>query len=104
MPRRPNTFFWLPVAVVSRITQINRSSAVTIDPSVFFKGYDPKAFLTSTPPVAGKIPYNPIYGLPSGDYRGRTVEGTNITPGIACCGTGGYQTPREIRLGLRFLF
>ena len=91
-------------AVVSRITQINRSSAVTIDPSVFFKGYDPKAFLTSTPPVAGKIPYNPIYGLPSGDYRGTTVEGTNITPGIACCGTGGYQTPREIRLGLRFLF
>jgi len=89
--------------VVARTTQINRASAVVIDPAVFFKGYNPQDYLTTRPPQAGKIPYNPIYGFPSGDYR-NGGEGVVTAPGVACCGGGGYQFPREIRLGLRLMF
>ena len=73
-------------AVISRTTQLNRAGAIGIDPVDFFKGYDPNKFVT----VGGSVPRNPIYGLPGGDYRAG--------------GTGAYQSPRNIRLGLRFVF
>lgn len=67
-------------AVISRVTQFNRAGAIGIDPVDFFKGYDPKRFVT----VGGTIPYNPIYNLPGGN--------------------GAYQAPRNIRLGVRLVF
>lgn len=88
--------------VVARTTQINRASAFAIDPADFFKGYDVNRYL-SPPAGAGRIPRNPIYGLPGGEYR-NGGEGALVAPGISCCGGGGYQMPREIRLGLRLLF
>ena len=73
-------------AVISRTTQYNRAGAIGIPVAQFFRGYDPKQFVT----VGGPVPYNPIYGLPGGDYRAG--------------GTGAYQAPRNIRLGLRLVF
>lgn len=76
--------------VIARVTQYNRSGAIGIAPNAaaggFFAGYDPKQYIT----VGGTIPYNPIYGLPGGGY--------------AAGGTGGFQSPREFRLGLRLAF
>ena len=73
-------------AVISRTTQFNRAGAIGIPVAQFFRGYDPKQFVT----VGGSVPYNPIYGLPGGDYRAG--------------GAGAYQAPRNIRLGLRLVF
>jgi len=73
-------------AVISRTTQYNRAGAIGISVADFFKGYDPKRFVT----VGGSVPYNPIYNLPGGDYRAG--------------GTGAYQAPRNIRLGVRLVF
>ena len=78
-------------AVISRTTQLNRAGAIGINPDAapggFFAGYDPKKFAVVGSP---SIPYNPIYGLPGGNYRAG--------------GSGAYQAPREIRLGIRLGF
>jgi len=74
-------------AVISRVSQLNRAGAITIDPVDFFKGYDPRRYVTAT---STSIPLSPIYGLPSGSYRAGAA--------------GAYQAPRNIRLGFRFTF
>ena len=78
-------------SVISRTTQLNRAGAIsTVNPDAkpggFFAGYDPRKLVT----LGGGVPYNPIYGLPGGNYRAG--------------GTGAYQNPREIRLGIRLGF
>ncbi|MBI5280754.1 MAG: TonB-dependent receptor [Candidatus Solibacter usitatus] len=81
-------------AVVSRTTQINRTGAISaaqLPLSQFFGGYDVNKFVYPGNYLAGKTPqYNPIYGLPGGNYRAG--------------GPGAYQSPRNIRLGISFLF
>ena len=74
-------------AAISRVTQLNRAGAIGIDPVDFFKGYDPKNFVKVG---SATIPANPIYGLPGGNYN--------------TGGTGAYQAPRNIRLGVRLVF
>jgi hypothetical protein len=80
--------------VVSRTTQINRAGAISfakLPPSKFFQGYKLSDFVfPGNFTTAGLPQYNPIYGLPGGNYR----TGMN----------GAYQSPREIRLGLRLMF
>ena len=78
-------------SVISRTTQLNRAGAIsTVNPDAkpggFFAGYDPRKLIT----LGGGVPLNPIYGLPGGNYRAG--------------GTGAYQNPREIRLGIRLGF
>lgn len=93
-------------AVIARTTQINRTGAISSsvlppDATGFFKGYDPKNFLSPTGNVPGTIAYNAIYGLPSGDYRN---GGPGVVTPKGYNGPGAYQAPREIRLGFRFIF
>jgi hypothetical protein len=81
-------------AVVSRTTQINRTGAISaaqLPLSKFFGGYDVNKFVYAGNYLTGGTPqYNPIYGLPGGNYRAG--------------GAGAYQNPRSIRIGVRFLF
>ncbi|MBI3207809.1 MAG: TonB-dependent receptor [Candidatus Solibacter usitatus] len=80
--------------VISRVTQINRAGAISdarLPVAQFFKGYDVTKFVyPGNFTVAGLPQYNPIYGLPGGNYR--------------TGGQGAFQAPRELRLGIRFLF
>ena len=80
--------------VVSRTTQINRAGAISfgkLPPDKFFNGYKLSDFVyPGNFTVSGLPQYNPIYNLPGGNYRAG--------------GAGAYQSPREIRLGLRFMF
>ncbi len=91
--------------VISRVTQMNRAGAISdalLPTSQFFKGYDVRKFVyPGNFTVTGLPQYNPIYGLPAGDYRAGGAGVGATTPQIS---GGGYQAPREIRLGLRFLF
>jgi hypothetical protein len=77
--------------VIARVTQLNRAGAIGINPDAapggFFAGYDPRKFVIAGSPT---IPLNPIYGLPGGAF--------------AAGGSGGFQGPREIRLGIRLGF
>lgn len=76
--------------VVSRVSQLNRSGAITEDVlplSKFFAGYDVKNYVA---PGKTNAAYNAIYGLPGGSYRAG--------------GTGAYQGPRDFRVGARITF
>jgi hypothetical protein len=77
-------------AVISRVTQMIRASAISsvlLPVDQFFKGYDVRKFVF---PGSTTPPWNPIYGLPGGNYqRG---------------GPGAYQAGRTIRLGASFNF
>jgi hypothetical protein len=73
-------------SVISRTTQFNRVGAIGISTADFFKGYDPRTFVTA----GGTIPLNPIYNMPGGTYNNG--------------GSGAYQAPRNIRLGIRLVF
>lgn len=96
-------------AVISRVTQMNRSGAVSgLTEAAFFNGYDPQAWITRDG-GAGTAPVNPIYGLPGGSYR----HGGNADPqndryatafSVLYPNFGAYQDFRTIRLGLRFIF
>ncbi|MBI3684247.1 MAG: TonB-dependent receptor [Acidobacteria bacterium] len=81
-------------AVVSRTTQINRAGAITdarLPLNKFFSGYKLSDFVyPGNFTVSGLPQYNPIYNLPGGNYRAG--------------GGGAYQSPREIRLGIRLMF
>jgi hypothetical protein len=81
-------------AVISRTTQINRAGAITdarLPLSKFFAGYKLSDFVfPGNFTVSGLPQYNPIYNLPGGNYRAG--------------GSGAYQSPRELRLGLRLMF
>lgn len=93
-------------AVVSRTTQINRTGAITdvqLPLSQFFSGYDVKKFVYPGNYLTGVTPqYNPIYGLPGGDYRAGGAGTAGSLPGAGAAGA--YQGPRNIRIGVRFLF
>ncbi len=80
--------------VVSRTTQINRAGAISfakLPPEKFFAGYKLSDFVyPGNFQTAGLPQYNPIYGLPGGNYRAG--------------GAGAYQGPRDLRFGIRLLF
>jgi len=93
--------------VISRTTQINRTSAIsmTLLPlNKFFAGYKLSDFVY---PGSKTPPYNPIYGLPSGDYRnggggyGATASSASA---VSTPGFGGYQDARVLRLGVSVRF
>lgn len=98
-------------AVISRVSQLNRSGAVTFSAlplSKFFAGYDPRPFITPNG-GGGTAPVNPIYGLPGGSYRaGGGPDTTNDRYSSAFAATnpnfGAYQDFRTVRLGVRFIF
>ncbi len=100
--------------VLSRTTQMNRSSAISdsaLPIAQFFKGYDPKKFLSPNG-GGGTIPVNPIYGLPAGSAQGYRAgggpDGSLDRYSSAFAATlpnfGAYQDFRTIRLGFRFTF
>lgn len=92
-------------AVIQRTTQMNRSGAFSIPESQFFAGYDPKRYL-STNGGNGTIPINPIYGLPSANYRNGGYYSNTVSSAFYATfpGFGGYQEGRVMRMGIRFLF
>ncbi len=76
---------------IARVSQINRAGAITeaaLPLNTFFAGYDVKKFVF--PANGGASPYNPIYGLAGGNYRAG--------------GSGAFQAPRDLRVGVRLLF
>ncbi|MEO8125713.1 MAG: TonB-dependent receptor [Bryobacteraceae bacterium] len=96
-------------AVISRVTQLNRSGAVSaaqLPLSQFFKGYDPKQFVG---PNISSPAYNAIYGLPGASYRaggGPSTTLDNYSSAFAASNPnfGAYQDFRVIRLGVRLIF
>src|SRR6266540_2361589 len=95
-------------AVISRTTQLNRAGAVStalLPSDKFFAGYKPLDYVT----VGGAVPYNPIYGLPSANYRNGGGASTNLNYQVGSAfaaanpNFGAYQDFRVIRLGVRFL-
>lgn len=93
-------------AIISRVTQYNRAGAISdtaLPLAQFFQGYDVKRFVAPGNPPGTVAAYNPIYGLPAGDYRNGD-RGPSIDPFQRGYGPTGYQAPREIRLGLRVTF
>ena len=98
-------------SVISRTTQINRSSAITaakLPLSKFFAGYTLSNYVNPQNSVGGP-PYNPIYGLPGASYR----AGGGPTPAVIGASSafsasnpnfGAFQDFRRIQLGLRLLF
>jgi hypothetical protein len=98
-------------AVISRVSQLNRSGAVSFDRlplEQFFAGYDPQQHITPNG-GGGTAPVNPIYGLPGGSYRhggGPDVNTDRYSSAFAATfpNFGAYQDFRVIRLGVRFIF
>ena len=96
--------------MLTRVSQINRASAITdaqLPLSKFFAGYK---LSDSVRPGSVRPPYNALYGLPSGSYR-RGGEGPflgDVRNPSALAGDhpnyGAYQGFRVIRLGFRFIF
>ncbi len=78
-------------AVISRVTLMNRAnvavSSQLLPVDQFFKGYDVRKFLF---PGSVAPPWNPLYGLPGGNFR--------------TGGAGAYQPGRSIRVGASFNF
>ncbi|MBX9603726.1 MAG: TonB-dependent receptor [Bryobacteraceae bacterium] len=94
--------------VISRATQLNRNGAITIDPSVFFRGYNPYNYVLRG---AGSVRFNPIYGLPGAAVAAggaRAIAGVNGTGSSAFAATnpnfGAYQDIRTFRFGMRLMF
>jgi len=95
-------------AVIARVTQMSTgNNAISTDqlpataaPGGFFAGYNPQQFLSAAG-GGGTIPRMPVYGLPAGDYR---LGGAGTIAPAGFNGPGGYQAPREIRLGFRLMF
>jgi hypothetical protein len=92
-------------AVISRTTQMNRSGAFSIDEDAFFAGYDPQRFLSSAG-GSGTIPNNPIYKLPSANYRNGGIYSISASSAFYATfpGFGAYQEGRVMRMGIRFVF
>ena len=97
-------------AVISRVTQLNRSGAISVARlplSKFFSGYNVYDYIGTANP---SVPLNPIYGLPGASYRaggGPTVAGA--TGGSSSFSArfpnfGAYQDFRTIRLGVTLTF
>jgi outer membrane receptor protein involved in Fe transport len=97
-------------AVISRVTQINRSGAISaarLPLSKFFAGYNVNDYIGAANP---SVPLNPIYGQPGASYRaggGPVVAGA--TNGLSSFSArnpnfGAYQDFRTIRLGVTLTF
>jgi hypothetical protein len=99
-------------AVVSRVTQLNRSGAISaarLPLSQFFAGYNPNDHVGAANP---SVPLNPIYGQPGSSYRNGgnyLVPGTVGDSGQSSFAArfpnfGGYQDFRTVRLGVTLTF
>jgi hypothetical protein len=93
-------------AAISRVSQINRSSAITaaqLPESKFFTGYDVRKFIFPGNTVP---PYNSIYGLPGSSYRAGGGPGVTFSSAYAATfpNFGAYQDFRVLRLGIRLIF
>ncbi len=96
-------------AIISRVTQINQSNALTFSTTKFFSGYDVTQYVhPGNGP--GTIPYNPIYKLPGASYRNGGGPDVNFASpvssaySVAIPNLGAYQDFRTFRLGLRLTF
>jgi hypothetical protein len=90
-------------AVISRVTQINRSGAISLARlplSQFFAGYNVNNFIGAANP---SVPISPIYGKASGSYRGGAGGGDSATA-ARYPNFGGFQDFRVIRLGVTLTF
>jgi hypothetical protein len=95
-------------AVLSRVTQINRSGNITarqLPLSQFFAGYDLAQFFQP----GSSLALNPIYRLPGGDAAdGGVTRGAKSDLSSAFLATnpgfGAYQGPRTLRFGVRLTF
>ena len=99
-------------AVIARSFQLNRAGAVdsaTLPLSKFFGGYNPRDYIT----LAGRVPLNPVYGLPApgavGGLPGLSGSSTTFASQSSAMSVynpnfGAYQDIRVIRMGVRFVF
>jgi hypothetical protein len=94
-------------AVISRVTQINRSGAISLARlplEKFFAGYNVNDYIGAANP---SVPISPIYGKPSGSYR--AGQGGGLATDSSAYSArypnfGAFQDFRAIRLGLTFSF
>ncbi|MDQ2948164.1 MAG: hypothetical protein M3Y27_19885, partial [Acidobacteriota bacterium] len=104
-------------AAISRASQINRNSAVTLSAlplSQFFAGYKLSNYVNpqNINGLTGKVnsdKYNPIYGLPGASYRAgggpdTTLDRYSSAFAASYPGFGAYQDVRVFRLGARLVF
>jgi outer membrane receptor protein involved in Fe transport len=102
-------------AVISRVTQINRSGAISaakLPLSQFFAGYNVANFVNPQNNTGSGVPYNPIYGQPGASYRagqGASIAGVSGASGQSSFSSrfanfGAYQDFRTIRLGVTLTF
>ncbi|MDQ6698854.1 MAG: hypothetical protein M3Z36_01560, partial [Acidobacteriota bacterium] len=103
--------------VISRVTQINRNSAITegaLPLNQFFAGYKLSNFVNpqNINGLTGKVnsdKYNPIYGLPGGSYRAgggpdTTLDRFSSAYAVNSPNFGAFQDFRVLRLGVRLIF
>jgi hypothetical protein len=93
-------------AVLSRVTQINRSGAISqarLPLDQFFAGYNVLQYIGAANP---SVPYNPIYGLAGASYRAGGGPGTTQSSAYSARypNFGAYQDFRTIRLGVSLIF
>jgi carboxypeptidase family protein/TonB-dependent receptor-like protein len=94
-------------SVISRVTQINRTSAISLARlplSKFFAGYNVYDYIGANNP---SVAISPIYGQPSGSYRagqGGGLAGDSSAYAARYPNFGGYQDFRTIRLGVTLTF
>lgn len=94
-------------AVISRVTQINRAGAISLARlplSKFFSGYNVFDYIGANNP---SVPISPLYGRPSGSYRGGQGGGLATDSSAHASrypNFGGFQDFRTVRLGVTFSF
>jgi hypothetical protein len=89
--------------VISRVTQINRTSAISqarLPLSKFFAGYNVFDYIG---PANPSVAISPIYNKASGSYRGG-AGGGDSAQAARLPGFGGFQDFRVIRLGVTLTF
>jgi hypothetical protein len=103
-------------AVISRVTQLNRSGAISaklLPVKKFFSGYNVNDYVNPQNNTGSGVPYNPIYGLPGASYRAGGGPGQSRAIGAiadrsafsaANPNFGAYQDFRVIRLGVTIVF
>ncbi len=96
-------------AVISRVTQLNRSGAIpqsALPLSKFFAGYDVFNYVNPQNTGVKGVPYNPIYGQAGASYRAGGGPGTTLGSAFSArfANFGGFQDFRTIRLGVTLTF
>jgi hypothetical protein len=96
-------------AVLSRVTQINRSGAIPLSRlplSRFFAGYRVSDFVNPQNSTGSGVPYNPIYGMPGASYRAGGGPGSTQSSAYSARypNFGAYQDFRTVRLGVTLTF